>query len=116
MNLPNLVKPVTRNSVFMPNHLHQIEPSWCCGLCKGAIGRVGSLLIGEGCAEAVAGFEVACNVAFDGIPFIGEGPAEVACAAGEVVLGVACRAAGGTVTHDVIQQVEKTVCSKIGCC
>lgn len=116
MNLPNLSQPVTRNSIFLTTHLHQIEPSWCCGGCKDAIGFVGNRLIGEGCAEAVIAFEAVCNGALDAIPFIGEGPAEIACAAGGVVLGLACKAAGGKVTHGVVQEVENAVCKKVGCC
>ena len=110
MNFPNQSSPILRNKDHI-NLASHISPSGLfCGICKDAIGGVGKLLIGEGCTAAVVGFEAACNAALDLIPIIGEGPSEIACAAGGVALEVACKAGGGVVTKGVIQKAQNTVC------
>ncbi len=111
MKLPNQTIPIVRGYRGMVNNKSQIEPSGlACTICDGAIKGVGSVAIGLGCTAAVSAFEVACNAALDWIPIIGEGPSEVACAAGGAALEVACKAGGGTVTSGTIAAAQKAVC------
>ncbi|MBI1227946.1 MAG: hypothetical protein GC192_22130 [Bacteroidetes bacterium] len=111
MILPNQSSPIIRGSKSFTYHDNAVNPSGLfCSPCKSIIGAVGNALIGAGCVEAVAAFEVACNAALDLIPIVGEGPSEIACGLGGAALGVACKAAGGTVTKEVITAAQNAVC------
>ena len=92
-----------------------IRPLWWCGVCEDAIEGAGKALIGEGCAAATAEFEVACNVALDWIPVIGEGPAEVACGVAGAALAAACEIEGGKITEAALKEAATKACNAIHC-
>jgi hypothetical protein len=117
MNLPNQSKPVNRSvnqssgkqsSLYLACEKGIVASSFLCGPCKSVVGTIGGTIVGMGCTEAAAAFEVACNAAFDVESF---GLASIPCTAAAAALGFACKAGTGTVTQGMIDSVAAKACS-----
>jgi len=111
MRLPKQTAPVKRNTTMVGTQTDgsAIQASgFFCGVCQTAVGGIMNSLIGEGCAEASAAFEVACNAAFD---VESVGAASIPCTAAAGVLLAACEAGGGQVTQSIASSVTNSACS-----
>jgi hypothetical protein len=116
MNLPIQSIPVNRilsrfpqkQSFFYEGSEKGIKAnSFLCSPCKTVVGGLGGAIVGMGCTEAAAAFEVACNAAFDVESL---GLAAIPCTAAAAALGIACKAGAGSVTQGMIDSVAVEAC------
>lgn len=114
MNLPYQSYPISRSQRSQKQPLSEdsetavYASSFFCSPCKSVVKKIGSSVMGMGCAEADAAFEAACNAAFD---IESGGLASIPCTAAAVALGVACKAGTGAITQGMIDSVAGKACS-----